>query len=81
MAKLGMIASGKRFEIITNDMTSPMHKMIAMYINAAKCFWENMLRIPQKGSWSKVAPLKKYVENIMFMQTMEFTSNIERYGG
>lgn len=50
MAKLGMIGSGNKFDIITNEITKPMHKMIAMYMKAAKCFWEIMLRIPQKGS-------------------------------
>lgn len=59
IAKLGMMGSGNRLEIMTKEMTKPIHKIIAMYMNAAKCFCEIMLRIPQNGSWSNVAPLKK----------------------
>ena len=37
IAKLGIIGSGNKFDIITKDITKPMHKIIAMYMKAAKC--------------------------------------------
>ena len=46
IARLGTIGSGNNFETITEEMMSPIHKIIDMYKKPAKCFWDNKLSIP-----------------------------------
>ena len=38
IARLGTIGSGNNFEIITDEIMRPIHKIIDIYKNPAKCF-------------------------------------------
>lgn len=59
MAIAGMIGSGNILVTIKTETIWPKARTIAMYKKEVK--WEslNILNIPQNGSKSKVAPLKK----------------------
>lgn len=55
--------------------------MIAKYMKDVKCESVNTLKIPQKGSKSKVAPLKKKPIRVRLITLKELTINRERNGG
>ena len=81
MASAGTMGSGNMLVIMTIDIICPIKRIIAMYMNPAKCWSVKMLQMPQKESKSKLQPWKKKLLNPMWIALKVLTRSIERKGG